>query len=63
MTRLQLEHATHAYDYDHQAWIERGNDGAWRYLPCAHPATMDCRCYGKVNAGAVVPAEVLEVIQ
>jgi hypothetical protein len=34
------------FDYDHQSWVVAG-----RYVRCGHPATMDCRCYGKVHEG------------
>jgi hypothetical protein len=34
------------FDYQNQAWIENG-----KYLPCAHPASMNCQCYGKIHAG------------
>jgi hypothetical protein len=34
------------YDYTNQAWIV---DGV--YVTCAHPATMDCLCFGKLHAG------------
>ena len=34
------------FDYKNQAWIINGY-----YVPCNHPATMDCSCYGKLNAG------------
>lgn len=34
------------FDYVHQAWTKDG-----RYIRCGHPATMDCRCYGKSHEG------------
>jgi hypothetical protein len=40
-------HKSERFDYTNQAWI--GADG--RYLSCAHPAAMFCRCYGKLHAG------------
>lgn len=35
------------YDYTRQAWV--GTDG--RYLSCAHPAKMNCTCYGRLHYG------------
>lgn len=35
------------FDYTHQVWI--GADG--RYLSCAHPDSMNCKCFGKLHAG------------
>ena len=43
MSNFKTEH----YDYEHQAWV--GADG--RYLCCAHPAVMNCKCYGKLHCG------------
>lgn len=40
------------YDYDRQAWIVDG-----RYVRCGHPEAMDCRCYGRLHAGEVAPAQ------
>jgi hypothetical protein len=40
------------YDYERQAWI--GADG--RYLSCAHPAAMNCNCYGRLHYGEVANA-------
>ena len=34
------------YDYDNQAWIVDG-----KYVRCAHPESMPCRCYGKLHEG------------
>ena len=34
------------YDYENQAWVVDG-----RYIPCGHPADMDCGCYGRSHAG------------
>lgn len=34
------------FDYEHQAWVV---DGC--YVRCGHPATMDCKCYGKEHEG------------
>jgi hypothetical protein len=39
-----------SYDYTNQAWIQ--ND---KYVPCNHPATLDCRCFGKLHAGETAP--------
>jgi len=44
---------TERYDYTHQAWI----DTEGRYLPCNHPPTMDCHCYGKLHAGELAPTQ------
>jgi hypothetical protein len=41
--RFTAEH----YDYQKQAWV--GADG--RYLCCAHPAWMNCQCYGRLHYG------------
>lgn len=38
------------YDYDRQAWVKAG-----KYLDCSHPASMDCRCYGRQHAGEDTP--------
>ena len=38
------------YDYENQAWILNG-----LYQACAHPASMNCRCYGKLHAGEQAP--------
>jgi hypothetical protein len=37
------------YDYENQAWTLSG-----RYLPCNHPESMNCSCYGKTNCGKPV---------
>ena len=34
------------YDYENQAWTVN-----WRYMACNHPASMNCKCYGKQHAG------------
>jgi hypothetical protein len=34
------------YDYTLQAWVVDG-----RYVPCGHPASMNCACYGRLHAG------------
>ncbi len=34
------------YDYENQAWVQDG-----KYVSCAHPAEMGCRCYGRLHAG------------
>jgi hypothetical protein len=34
------------YDYEKQAWVVDG-----KYVACAHPAAMNCACYGRVHAG------------
>lgn len=41
------------YDYTNQAWI----DAEGRYLSCAHPASMDCKCFGKLHHGELAPIE------
>jgi hypothetical protein len=38
---------TEYYDYENQAWI--GTDG--KYLSCAHPESMKCKCFGRIHAG------------
>jgi len=40
-------HTAEHYDYKNQAWIGADN----RYLCCAHPATMNCNCYGRLHYG------------
>lgn len=40
---------TTQYDYTNQAWLVDG-----LYVPCAHPAAMNCKCYGKLHAGQPV---------
>jgi hypothetical protein len=35
------------FDYDNQAWMLRGQDGAWRYTPCGHLEEHGCHCYGR----------------
>ena len=42
-----MAYTTERYDYDKQAWIDA--DG--RYLSCAHPKGMNCKCYGKLHYG------------
>jgi len=37
------------YDYENQAWVRNG-----RYVCCGHPATVDCRCYGRLHQGEAV---------
>jgi len=44
-----------AYDYENQAWIENG-----RYVACAHPASLNCRCYGKLHAGEIAVEKAIE---
>ena len=44
-------HKAEHYDYEKQAWI--GTDG--RYLSCAHPADMNCKCYGRLHYGELAP--------
>ena len=41
-----------AYDYANQAWVVDG-----RYVACAHPESMQCKCYGKLHAGEVAPPQ------
>ncbi len=43
----EMLHKAEHYDYNKQAWI--GTDG--RYLCCAHPADMNCNCYGRLHYG------------
>ncbi len=38
------------YDYKNQAWVVDG-----RYESCAHPPSMNCRCYGRLHAGEIAP--------
>lgn len=38
------------YDYAKQAWVKDG-----KYVSCAHPAHMNCTCYGKIHAGETAP--------
>ena len=40
------------YDYDNQCWIVDGKVEA-----CAHPKTMNCKCYGKLHAGETATNE------
>jgi hypothetical protein len=39
------------YDYDNQAWIINGV-----YQDCNHPESMDCQCFGRLNAGKRAPS-------
>ena len=34
------------YDYQNQAWVQNGV-----YIACGHPETMQCHCFGTINAG------------
>lgn len=43
----EVKYAAEHYDYEHQAWV--GADGRW--LCCAHPRNMNCRCYGRLHYG------------
>lgn len=36
------------YDYVNQAWVING-----KYMPCSHPADINCRCFGRQHAGKV----------
>jgi hypothetical protein len=47
--RYTAEH----YDYEKQAWV--GADG--RYLCCAHPREMNCKCYGRLHYGELATKE------
>jgi len=47
--RYTAEH----YDYEKQTWI--GADG--RYLCCAHPREMNCKCYGRLHYGELATKE------
>jgi len=38
------------FDYDNQAWIINGV-----YQDCNHPESMDCQCFGRLNAGKRAP--------
>ena len=40
------------YDYDHQCWVVDG-----KVESCAHPMTMNCKCYGKLHAGETATNE------
>lgn len=46
---LRIDSNGNGYDYDNQAMIRE-----WRYISCAHPLSMSCDCYGKINAGKAV---------
>ena len=46
-----MTYTAERYDYDKQAWIDA--DG--RYLSCAHPKEMNCKCYGKLHYGELAP--------
>lgn len=39
------------YDYENQAWTVN-----WHYMACNHPATMNCKCFGKLHAGEFAEA-------
>jgi hypothetical protein len=39
------------YDYDNQAWVVNG-----KYENCAHPASMECGCYGRLHQGENAPS-------
>lgn len=41
----QLDLHVERYDYENQAWTTN-----WIYMPCNHPAKLDCDCYGRVHA-------------
>jgi hypothetical protein len=51
MSRMSANTAQDGYDYDKQAWYQNGV-----YVPCGHPASMHCDCYGKLHAGEKVSA-------
>ena len=51
MSRISTNTALDGYDYDKQAWYQNGV-----YVPCGHPESMDCNCYGKAHAGQKVSA-------
>ena len=44
--RMCAEEDVVKYDYENQAWTRKG-----RYLRCAHPASMNCGCYGRLHEG------------
>ncbi len=46
------------FDFKNQAWIV---DGV--YSRCGHDESTACRCFGKVHAGEVVPADLLEELK
>ena len=37
------------FDYNNQAWYQNGV-----YIPCGHPKSMVCQCYGTLHAGEPV---------
>lgn len=39
------------FDYINQAWVLNGV-----YMPCSHPADMECNCYGTEHEGE--PCEI-----
>ncbi len=41
------------YDYQNQAWVHDG-----KYVRCAHPETMNCKCYGKLHEGEKAVCDV-----
>lgn len=43
---LRVDRNGNGYDYQKQAWVIGG-----RYETCAHPASMNCDCYGKLHHG------------
>ena len=47
--RLSTNTEVNGYDYVNQAWYMNGV-----YVRCGHPDTMNCECYGKINAGKAV---------
>ncbi len=34
------------FDYDNQVWVRDG-----KYVPCGHPKSMQCNCYGRLHEG------------
>ena len=40
------------FDYRNQAWVV---DGC--YVPCGHPRSMACGCYGSAHAGELTKPE------
>jgi len=43
------------FDYTNQAWVINGV-----YAPCAHPASMDCQCFGLLNENRVPDRNIIE---
>ena len=42
--------STTEFDYEKQVLVVDG-----KYVSCAHPESMKCKCYGKIHAGEKQP--------